>query len=225
MIYLVVSCILLILFIIYYVLYVKNVYIKDEHNSYYISNFVDKMNAIEEAKNKFENEVEMNPSKLVKIVKLFDEEICNLMIHEAEVFAKENGWTQQRHEAYPTTDFELHNLDYSYSQVMYMVYKKIIPEMAIMFNIKEISLFLSDLFFVRYTHKRQNKLKKHKDGSLYSFILTLNNDFANGGTLINNTIYKPNIGEVLIFCGQNEHSGIGISNGVRYIITGFLNIT
>ena len=31
------------------------------------------------------------------------------------------------------------------------------------------------------------------------------------------------IGDVLIFCGENVHRGFPISSGTRYILTGFIN--
>ena len=39
-----------------------------------------------------------------------------------------------------------------------------------------------------------------------------------------NTKVRLKMGNAIVFCGQEEHKGIDIENGTRYILTGFLNI-
>jgi hypothetical protein len=108
-----------------------------------------------------------------------------------------------------------------------IVYKKIIPFYEKYYNIDSNFLGIDDLFIVKYSvDKGMNELGYHEDGSVFSFIITLNNDFLGGGTrFINiNEDITSDVGSCVIFCGKNTHGGIKITTGTRYIIAGFLNI-
>ena len=37
-----------------------------------------------------------------------------------------------------------------------------------------------------------------------------------------NKIIKLNTGDIVIFCGQTKHGGLPVTNGIRYILPGFL---
>lgn len=71
----------------------------------------------------------------------------------------------------------------------------------------------------------QKSLDYHTDGSQFSFIITLNEEFEGGGTkfLSDGETYKLNKGDCLIFNGKNKHCGVKITSGTRYILTGFIN--
>ena len=146
----------------------------------------------------------------------------SIRIHYANEAAKNEGWLLDRHANYPTTDLEIKNI--VSSSIVYSKLNKIYDVIQAQYNVPSNILKATDLFLVRYDSNLQNKLKKHKDGSEFSFIIALNNDFTGGGTCINKTINKLDTGKCLIFCGQNRHSGIKINSGTRYIVAGFIEI-
>lgn len=164
----------------------------------------------------------LNNYKQVKIIHLLSKDECKVAIYEIETYASEYGWTKNRHENYPTTDFQLDNIP-SHSLVMHKVYNIILPTLANMFNVDAKRLFINDLFVVRYDANNQKELVSHEDGSEFSFVIGLNEEFKGGGTFINNNLHVLNAGECLLFCGQNTHSGVEVTQGVRYIIAGFVN--
>ena len=84
----------------------------------------------------------------------------------------------------------------------------------------------SPFIVVKYSIGGQTFLEPHTDGSEFSFVLKLNDDFIGGGTYfvdINKKI-STSIGSAVIFCGKNKHMGLEITQGTRYILAGFLNI-
>ena len=66
----------------------------------------------------------------------------------------------------------------------------------------------------------QKSLETHIDGSEFSFIIALNDEYEGGGTRIveNNKIVKCNKGDCVIFCGQTQHEGLNVYSGTRYIL-------
>lgn len=80
------------------------------------------------------------------------------------------------------------------------------------------------MFVVKYDPKKQSYLEEHEDGSEFSFVLALNDDYKGGGTFFPNLkkLVKLKKGDVLVFSGQNRHRGEEVSEGIRFILTGFL---
>lgn len=159
----------------------------------------------------------------VQVIDLLTPLECKLLINDAnQIASRSGGYLENRHEYYPTTDLPLDNLD-SFPILIskiHLIYNAIHK----LYNVDSSLLNISDLFFVRYDHDKQNKLDNHQDLSEFSFIITLNDDFDGGGTKINDNVYKLKIGQCLVFCGQNHHTGVGITKGVRYIIAGFIRV-
>jgi hypothetical protein len=152
---------------------------------------------------------------------------CNWIIYESEVYAKKNGWTTKRHIAYPTVDNPIKNIEPINYFILNIIYTQIFPSYEKYYNIDSRFLGISDLFIVKYSvDKGMNELEYHEDGSIFSFIITLNDDFTGGGTrFINlNEDITGSVGSCVIFCGKNTHGGIKITSGTRYIIAGFLNV-
>ncbi len=152
---------------------------------------------------------------------------CSWVIYESEIYAKKNGWTTKRHQNYPTVDNPIMKIEPIYFFIKSIVYAKIIPFYEKYYNIDSRFLGIGDLFIVKYSvDKGMNELEYHEDGSVFSFIITLNDDFTGGGTrFINiNEDITSDVGKCVIFCGKNTHGGIKITNGTRYIVAGFLDI-
>ena len=84
-----------------------------------------------------------------------------------------------------------------------------------------------DLFFVKYDLLKQNELKLHRDGSLVSFNILLNDasEFEGGGTYFKHLDKVIGIekGDCVIHSGKVLHAGHPITSGERYILVGFLD--
>ena len=152
---------------------------------------------------------------------------CNWIIYESELYAKKNGWTTKRHANYPTVDNAVFNINPISFFLTNIVYTKIIPFYEEHYNIESKYLGISDLFVVKYSvDKGMKELEYHEDGSEFSFIIALNDEFVGGGTRFINIDKDVNTpaGSCSIFCGKNSHGGIKITKGTRYIIAGFLQL-
>ncbi len=164
--------------------------------------------------------------KISLIPKFFTKDECQIIIKEAEEYANSNKWSVNRHKEYPTTDNEITKKWYSYNKIVYSIYDKIIPEIVKLFEINPQIVSVNEIFISKYSMNGQKKLRTHRDGSEFSFIIALNDDYSGGGTKfenLNKTI-EFNTGDCLVFCGQEKHKGIKITSGTRYIIAGFLGI-
>lgn len=165
--------------------------------------------------------------KYVVIKKLIPDNICDEILEEATNYARNNKWTKNRHENYPTTDNRITSEWFSYNYINSLIYSKIFERISSMYNVKQNRLGINEIFVAKYQYNLQNSLQKHKDGSEFSFIISLNDsrEYEGGGTYFIDL--KKNIklekGDCLVFSGQNEHRGSKILKGKRYIITGFIN--
>lgn len=66
----------------------------------------------------------------------------------------------------------------------------------------------------------------HRDGTILSFVLQLNENFEGGGTFIRrlDRSLVHQTGELCIHCGWFMHGGTEITSGVRYVLIGFCQI-
>tara|TARA_Y100000389_G_C17439742_1_gene507812 strand:+ start:1014 stop:1664 length:651 start_codon:yes stop_codon:yes gene_type:complete len=153
-------------------------------------------------------------------------EECELIIDEGNNYGLNNSWKKDRHEQYPTVDNEITNEWYCYNKIMNIIYLQIIPGISTFFGVNEDIIGINEIFIAKYEMNGQKKLSTHKDGSEFSFIIALNDDYKGGGTKFTdlNKKVKLNVGSAVIFSGQENHKGISIKQGSRFIVTGFLNI-
>eukprot|EP00966_Prymnesium_polylepis_P307516 7106772-Prymnesium_polylepis.1 len=98
------------------------------------------------------------------------------------------------------------------------------PGIASLFDVDERQLLMRDM----YSARAQHELASHWDESCFSFVVQLNSlgDFVGGGTLFAHAGGSPISvapGEALLFCGYNPHSGVSVTSGTRYILTGFVD--
>ena len=74
----------------------------------------------------------------------------------------------------------------------------------------------------------QRALEEHEDGSPFAFVVPLNDGFEGGGTqfvqLEGAPIFRPAVGAALLFSGKNRHRGVETTEGVRYILAGFVDV-
>eukprot|EP01084_Bolivina_argentea_P102947 184417_1 len=156
---------------------------------------------------------------------------CNYIIEEALNYVDINGWETERHNpGTETTDIntivsdKLNNFIVNITQSFY-------PKFVEFYGIPMGFLTIFETFVVKYEFKEgaQSDLKGHMDASQYSYVLALNdpNEYEGGGTRFiekDETIYKVNKGDVVIFPGKLFHEGVKITKGKRFILAGFLNI-
>ena len=87
-------------------------------------------------------------------------------------------------------------------------------------------LILDDCFVAKYDPDGQPSFEAHEDSSDWSFVIVLNDNFEGGGTrfesLPGKPVYQPPAGCAIGFNGQNRHSGLSVTQGVRYILAGYL---
>jgi len=174
------------------------------------------------------NEISLNPlyRSVYEIKDVLSKSTCTDIIDKAEAYASVNGWTLTRHNAYPTTDLPLELVLGKFSNI-HGILTGMLGELEVLFKLREDSLRIKDLFVAKYQFEagRQKELKPHMDGTPFSFVIALNElyEYENGGTRFtsSNTTYKCNVGSGILFSGKNEHEGVAISKGTRYILTGF----
>ena len=97
------------------------------------------------------------------------------------------------------------------------------------FHVQTSAIRLTDLRVVKYTTARGGLkgLPLHSDGSALSFVCALNDcGEGEGGTYVRvlDRIISPPPGHALLFCGRWVHAGVPITSGVRYVLTGFLEV-
>ena len=154
-------------------------------------------------------------------------EECDSIIKEGENYSSIHGWTTKRHDNYPTTDNKINTNWKCYSNIEKKIKQILYPEFSNLFNINKTLLEIEELFIAKYDgnlNNAQKSLDFHEDDSEFSFIIALNDNYEGGGTYFvkNKKIVNLNKGDVVIFCGQTRHGGLPVTEGVRYILPGFI---
>jgi predicted 2-oxoglutarate/Fe(II)-dependent dioxygenase YbiX len=161
---------------------------------------------------------------------IISNDVCDFIINESEKYAKNNsGWTTSRHSNYPTTDLPIYIIPNIYTLVNNLIINHVLPLIANKYNLNKYFLDFNDVFIVKYKYDEQSDLLNHRDGSVFSFNIFLNDpsEFKGGGTIfikddIENIIFNKK-GGVIIHPGNILHGGNKITDGVRYILVGFVN--
>lgn len=175
-------------------------------------------------------------NKTYKHQKFVSDDFCEWVIKNAEIHAEINGgWTTNRHKNYPTTDIPVRSINMLKVPLFNLVNINILPLISKHYKLNLYFLNIMDLFVVKYDVEGQDHLETHRDGSIISFNILLNDEFEGGGTTIEHTkniddnfketeevLYQSNKGDLFIHPGKLRHSGNKITSGVRYIIVGFV---
>ena len=147
---------------------------------------------------------------------------CSKIIEYAEAHGLERG---ARHAAHATTDVSCFDVP-QLRRVAATCSERVVPLLAKLFGVDD--LVLADLFVARYAADGQRALEEHEDGSPWSFVVPLNDRFEGGGTqfveLEGAPIFRPAVGAALLFSGKNRHRGVATTEGVRYILAGFVDV-
>jgi len=157
---------------------------------------------------------------------IFNNLFCNEMVELAKTLP-EDIWTTERHPTYPTTDLLLSTIN------LENVYSSVLRDFMIPLAIDAYELdgttpedFFAENFLIRYTPETQNHLPFHHDSSLFTFNVSINDDFTDGGLLFkkNNIHIQPEPGHGVLAPGMigYKHGAKPISSGVRYMIISFV---
>ena len=157
---------------------------------------------------------------------------CENIIAKAEEYALRYGWTYDRHKFFPTVDIPTKSVATLRPISNTILNTLVFPQVRKQFGLHDATFTVADEFIVKYAvdgdDRSRDKLDAHRDGSLISYNILLNdsNDFNGGGTYfecINHTV-TPKQGSMLLHCGKLRHSGRKITRGTRYILIGFLDV-
>jgi hypothetical protein len=157
------------------------------------------------------------------------ENVCNIIVSNANEVGDKKGWTTKRHNNYPTTDLPLSMLSESTQFVILCRISDILDKAKVLYCLPDTcSMNVKDIFVVKYSPSQQSILGMHCDGELLTFQISLSSleDYEGGGTeYCDGCIVKPNKGGLIIQSGFVKHAGIPITTGLRYILVGFIEIS
>jgi hypothetical protein len=164
-------------------------------------------------------------------IPIFSDAECKAIIDEAEAVASQMAWTTNRHGNFPTTDLPLVELSDSLQFLKRILVERIYPILRQQFETylpDPFALRVADGFVVKYDAENgQTELKPHRDGSVLSFNIALNDptvDFEGGGTWFasTDTSYSPPKGGIVSHASCLLHGGHTITRGMRYILVAFV---
>lgn len=189
------------------------------------------IDALAMSKKRLFKNINTNPNEFIHyyIPNIISNDLCDIIINESEKFAQQRGWTTSRHKKYPTTDLPILSIPNLQTLVTNTIKYDVLPLIAEKYNVSKYLLDLNDLFVVKYDYNKQSELEYHKDGSVFSINILLNDtsEFEGGGTYFKNKnenmLVHNTKGGLVIHSGQCLHSGNKITNGKRYILVGFIN--
>jgi hypothetical protein len=164
----------------------------------------------------------------------FTKDICKWIINEYEEYALLNGgWTKDRHKKYPTTDLQAESCKNVFRFIITTFIETISKIILDSYQLKnndddDFDFDFNDIFVVKYESGQQEFLEMHTDNSMITVNILLsepNIDFVGGGTFFDDELtVNAKIGDMLIHCGKDRHSGLPITSGKRYLLVYFINI-
>ena len=101
---------------------------------------------------------------------------------------------------------------------------------SVLDNINEIS-FLKKLNYTNYDRIRIQHVDKdvdmitnpHTHHHAYSFVVFLNDEYEGGELIFDNVTFKPKVGQLIYFSGNERHYVNNVTNGNRYTLVSFFN--
>ena len=164
-----------------------------------------------------------------------DQSACARARQLAEEHTAIHGWQTKRHDHHSTTDFPVKDSAALWSFVEPFMLNIVLPTMQELYfpgmdsalSRETLSLAIVDLFCVQYDAKGQRALGAHRDRSLLSFNVLLNEpkEFTGGGThfeAMDRVVCPHSIGDLVVHSGQHLHSGTPITHGQRWLLVGFV---
>jgi len=176
-------------------------------------------------------EVWRGPLRSVHVTRVADESQCDWVVRAAEAHAASlGGWDGTGHHDYhPTNDVVVADSKPLREWLQAKLDDVIWPALGAQFGVAPEELWLEDAFIIRYesAESGQSGLGMHTDDSELSFTILLSdpNTFEGGGTTFeaaSNLIVTPAQGQMVSHFGRLRHAGNPVSEGVRYILAGFV---
>eukprot|EP00438_Fugacium_kawagutii_P003505 Skav218386 [mRNA] locus=scaffold2066:404308:405384:- [translate_table: standard] len=168
------------------------------------------------------------------IPKVWSAEECNFVLNALKdaVSKRESGWTTDRHAAYATTDVpcsEVTEIDaWVRESLSTRVFSKLASRHGWSYEGESRGLYFRDLFFVKYSVDGQAGLALHRDGSIVSFNVLLNQatEFEGGGTYVeaDDCAYQIDQGDCFVHSGKLRHGGQPVTKGERFILVAFVDV-
>ena len=154
---------------------------------------------------------------------LISEDFCSELIQSAEDFGE---WTNKRHDYYPTHDILLK--DFGYGEMWDSILEEYAhPVVRYIWKLEGFDNMDNESFIVKYDLESENfqpDLAVHHDGSIYTFVVALNNDYEGGGTWFPRQKYLINgeVGHVTVHpTVTHRHGAKAVISGVRYTLITF----
>jgi hypothetical protein len=147
---------------------------------------------------------------------VFQKSELNRIISLADKYVESHGWPSHRHIDYdvrPTNDLTLPTFmeEKEWKQFVSRIEATLYPALAERYGLNASELSIDDLFLTKYESSRldRNHLDGHKDKSPWSFVVSLNDNFEDGGTYFFDTheVYRPAAGAIVYFNGARQHAG------------------
>ncbi|HEY5823382.1 MAG TPA: 2OG-Fe(II) oxygenase, partial [Cyclobacteriaceae bacterium] len=66
-------------------------------------------------------------------------------------------------------------------------------------------------------HRDNSFIRNEREGSYYTFMIYLNDDFEGGETTFDKIVVKPRAGSALFFYHYLEHEGTEVTKGTKYV--------
>jgi hypothetical protein len=154
---------------------------------------------------------------------LISEDFCSELIQSAEDFGE---WTTERHKNYPTHDILIKNFGYG------EIWDSILEEYAYpvvkhIWKLEGYDDMVNESFIVKYDLESDNfqpDLAIHHDGSIYTFVVGLNDEYEGGGTWFprQKVLINRDVGRVTVHPNiTHRHGARAVTSGVRYVLISF----
>lgn len=172
-------------------------------------------------------------STTLEVSDLLTADECQQLIDAACQRAERVGWGEESHKKYLTEDVKIWNLEDLEARRLFeeRVERPLRRALALGFRVPYEEVQLQDAFVVRYTEATQRSLDFHRDGSIFSGIVSLSPSagYGGGGTVFEededdeDAVFRPERGSGILFFGQRGHAGVEVTGGSRYILTLFFD--
>ena len=202
-----------------------------------IIEFKNERGVIENKRYTSSNEIKNNnilslPTTRLRFVekKFFNDLVCNWIVTESERYAAlSGGWLVDRHNTYPTTDIEVENIPSVFSFMITSVIQEVKNRLEILYSINIDSFNVTDLFIAKYELNGQKNLDVHRDGTSerenFTFSILLNDNFKGSAIRYEDGgVVNPKKGDMMVHTRNHPHRVEKLTDGVRYVMVGFLNI-
>ena len=160
----------------------------------------------------------------------FNDLVCDWIVTESERYAAlSGGWLVDRHNNYPTTDIEVEKIPSVFSFMITSVFQEVKNRLEVLYSINIVSFNVTDLFIAKYDINGQKNLDVHCDGTSgkenFTFSILLNDNFKGAAIRYEDGgVVNPKKGDMMVHTRNHPHRVEELTDGVRYVIVGFLNI-